>query len=52
MLQYVGHNRTDFMLSELPFEIKDLTDMGQTLIENALNEMEESGNYDWYKSIF
>jgi len=48
---YIGHNRNDFALSELPFDITDLRDTGQTLLDETIAKLKESGNSDWWKAI-
>jgi hypothetical protein len=46
-LVYIGHNRTDFALSELPFEIRDLRDEGQQIIDKVLEDLKENGTPKW-----
>jgi len=50
-LIYIGHNRTDFALSELPFDIRDLRDEGQDLYEKTIEYLETSGNSGWWKAL-
>jgi len=50
-LIYIGHNRTDFALSELPFDIRDLRDEGEQLVEKVLDELKGVTNDGWGKVI-
>ena len=50
-LIYIGHNRTDFILNDLPTEIRDLRDEGQELLEKTIEYLKESGNSNWYSAI-
>lgn len=50
-LIYIGHNRTDFALSELPFDIRDLRDEGEQLVERVLDELKGTTNDGWNKVI-
>jgi len=50
-LIYIGHNRNDFALSELPFEIQDLRDEGQAIIDKALEDMEKQDDTNWHLAI-
>jgi len=50
-LVYMGHARTDFGLSDLPFSINDLRDEGKTIIENTMQELNEVGGTNWYEAI-
>jgi len=49
-LEYIGHNRNDFALSELPFDIRDLSDLGSEKVEKVKEELESSGG-NWYEAI-
>jgi len=50
-LVYIGHNRTDFTLSELPFDIRDLRDEGQQIIDKVKEDLENQNNSNWYYAI-
>jgi hypothetical protein len=50
-LIYMGHARTDFGLSDLPFNIQDLRDEGRTLVDKTMDELNEIGGTNWYEAI-
>jgi hypothetical protein len=50
-LVYIGHNRTDFALSELPFDIRDLRDEGQQIIDRVKEELEKGDDSSWTYAI-
>jgi hypothetical protein len=50
-LIYIGHNRTDFALSELPFDIRDLRDEGQQIVDKVLEELEKDEEGNWGEAI-
>ena len=50
-LIYIGHNRTDFALSELPFDIRDLRDEGQQIVDKVIEGFENSAGTPWYEAI-
>jgi len=48
---YIGHNRNDFALSELPFDITDLRDEGKEMFDNVMEALKSGGNTGWSKAI-
>jgi hypothetical protein len=50
-LIYIGHNRTDFALAELPFDIRDLRDEGQQIVDRVLEELDKGDDTNWAYAI-
>jgi len=50
-LIYIGHNRTDFALSELPFDIRDLRDEGQQIVDKVIEDLEKNEEGNWSEAI-